>query len=386
MIGAVLVFASVGFLAGHLASSGLFLARLWRRPAAIGPLGQPRVTLLRPVCGLDQFDAETLSSSFDQTYPNYEIIFCAPSETDPVVPLVRQLIADNPASSARLLIGLDAISGNPKLNNLYKGWRAADADWICMTDSNLLLPPDYLSILVASWGPDTGLVSCPPIGIRPDGLGGSLECAFLNSNQARLQFASDSIGLGFAQGKTLFWNRAMLERAGGLAVLGRHLAEDVTATKITRAAGHRVTLTPLPFAQPIGVRSLMQVWDRQLRWSRVRRDGFPWIFGAELTNGAMLPAGLCLAAILVTGTSLAMLPAFLALWYLAEVILLRAAGWPSGWRDILALPLRDVMMPLIWAATFLRRDIEWRGTAMSIPQNVQPAADALGHAQTEVSN
>ena len=38
----------------------------------------------------------------------------------------------------------------------------------------------------------------------------------MNSNQTQIQFTADSIGHGFAQGKTLFWNRAMLEAAGGI--------------------------------------------------------------------------------------------------------------------------------------------------------------------------
>jgi ceramide glucosyltransferase len=31
------------------------------------------------------------------------------------------------------------------------------------------------------------------------------------------------------------------------------------------------------------------------------------------------------------------------------------------------LPLRDLLLPALWAATFLRRGIEWRGTAMAAP-------------------
>ena len=382
MIGTALLIAATILLAAHLATTGLYLARLGRKGPRRGVIGQPRISLLRPVCGLDAFDDETLRSSFTQNYPDYEIIFCAPRQDDLVVPLVRRLIAEHRGVSARLLIGLDPISGNPKLNNLWKGWQAADADWICMTDSNLLLPDDYLSSLAASWGPETGLVSGPPIGIRPDGLGGSLECAFLNSNQARLQFAAASLGKGFAQGKTLFWNRALLEQAGGLAVLGRHLAEDVSATKITRALGKQVSLPALPFPQPIGKRSIRQVWDRQLRWSRVRRDGFPWLFAAEIANGAVLPACLCLGASLAIGLPTVLTLGFVGLWYGAEVLLMQRAGWPCGWRDIAALPLRDVAMPAVWGATFLRRGIEWRGTAMSTPPQASRAgaypADARG--------
>lgn len=364
MIGTVFLALGLVILAAHLGAAALYLARLRQRAPEQGLIGQPFVTLLRPVCGVDAFDAETLRSSFAQDYPQYEIIFCAPAEADPAVALVRRLMAEHPGVRARLLVGLDRITTNPKLNNVWKGWQAAAGDWVCMTDSNLLLPPDYLSRVVAAWGPATGLVSSPPTGTRPMNLGGRLECAFLNSNQALLQHAVASLGPAFAQGKTLFFNKPLLEHAGGLRALGASLAEDVAATKAIRAMGREVTLTHLPFAQPIGKRSLAQVWDRQLRWSRVRRDGFAGLFAAEILNGSVVPTLMVTAGLALTGGDLALIAGFLGLWYLAEVLVAKAAGWPIGPRDVPALLLRDLLIPAIWGATFLRRGFEWRGTPM----------------------
>jgi ceramide glucosyltransferase len=372
MIIATLSLIATILLTLHLASVLIYLHRLRPRRPSEGVIGQPAVTLLRPVCGLDRFDEETLRSSFTQNYPRYEILFCAPRGDDPVIGLIERLMSEHPLVPARLLIGESAISRNPKLNNLWKGWNAARHDWICMADSNLLLPRSYLSTLVASWGPATALVSAPPVGIRPQGLAGHLECAFLNSNQARLQGAAASLGFGFAQGKTLFWNRPLLQRAGGLQALGAFLAEDVSATKLARDLGMEVTLTPLPFAQPIGKRSLRQVWDRQLRWSRVRRDGFPILFAAELLNGALLPSLCAAAALLMSGAPLETLLVLPGLWYLGELALMRRAGWPAGLRDMAVLPLRDLLLPALWVATFLRRGFEWRGTPMG-----SPSADTL---------
>jgi len=363
MTSALILVAAV-LLAAHLATVVLYLARLRRRPPEVGAIGLPPVTLLRPVCGREAFDHETLESSFAQDYPDYEIIFCVPSEADPAAPLLRELIATHPERKARLFTDERLVTRNPKLNNLWQGWQAAATDWVCMSDSNLRLPPDYLRTVVATWDADTGLVSSPPSGERPEGMAGALECAFLNSNQARLQFASDSLGNGFAQGKTLFWKRRMLDEAGGIEALGAYLAEDVNATKLVRAAGLEVRLTPQPFAQPIGRRTFRQVWNRQLRWSRVRRDGFPWLFAVEPLNGPLVPLVLAAAALHRLDLPMLLVVVFAALWYGAEILLMRLARWPAGWRDMLALPLRDLWLPAIWIATFLSRDIEWRGTAI----------------------
>ena len=140
------------------------------------------------------------------------------------------------------------MSNNPKLNNVLKGWHAATHDWIIIADSNVLMPRDYIERLFASWRTDTGLVASPPIGSQPDGFWAELECAFLNTYQARWQYIADAFGFGFAQGKTMLWRRADLERAGGIEALGKEVAEDAAATKIVRGAGLKVRLVDRPFA------------------------------------------------------------------------------------------------------------------------------------------
>jgi len=56
---------------------------------------------------------------------------------------------------------------------------------------------------------------------------------------------------------------------------------------------------------------------------------------------------------------------FLALWYGAEVVLCRALRWPCAPRDLAAMPLRDLLLPVLWGATFATRGFVWRGTSMA---------------------
>ena len=121
-----------------------------------------------------------------------------------------------------------------------------------MTDSNVFMPKTYLARIFARWTKNTGLVASPPLGTDPENFYAHLEAAFLNSYQARWQLTSDSIGNGFAQGKTLFWYQDILNRAGGIEALTCELAEDAAATKVIRQQGLKVHLTAMPFAQPLG--------------------------------------------------------------------------------------------------------------------------------------
>ena len=352
----------------HLAGIALALSALYR-PAPTGARRDtPGITILRPVCGLEHRLRDTLASTFTANYPLYEIIFCIDAPNDPAIPLVQDLIAAHPSIPAKLLIGVDKISGNPKLNNLVKGWAAANHPFILMSDSNVMLPPDTLQRLLDQWTPGTGLVSSPPIGTQPDGFWASLECAFLNTFQARWQMASARLGNGFAQGKMLFWQRETVELAGGLATLGKEMAEDVASTKLVRAAGLHVRLPGKFFEQPIGKRAFATIWSRQVRWARVRRLGFLALFLPELIAGAAFPT-LALLILILTGTfSPVTLPLLLALWYGAEYLLAWAGDWPRKPADIAAWAFRDALLPALWVACWRGSGFEWRGNAMTVDQ------------------
>jgi ceramide glucosyltransferase len=331
------------------------------------PQHAPAVSLIRPVCGLENFSQETLGSAFRLDYPDYEIIFCAEQENDAIVPVVNRLIAARPDVRARLIIGKDRISANPKLNNIVKGWRAAAHDWIVIADSNVLMPRDYIQRLLATWQPDTGLVCSPPVGCLPDGVFAELECAFLNTYQARWQCVADSAGYGFAQGKTMLWRRDLLERAGGIRALASELAEDAASTKVVRRLGLRVRIVDRPFLQPLGRRTTSEVWRRQLRWARLRRDSFASLFALEVLAG-IVPA-LAAGAIAAGAAGLPVMPCLLALgaiWYAAEAWLCLAAGWQLSRRSPLIWLMRDLLLPVLWAASWLGRDFVWRNTPMRI--------------------
>jgi ceramide glucosyltransferase len=353
----------------HVASIVIAAVRLRRRTPA-EPLSQqkfPPVSLVRPLCGIDNYAADTLRSTFALDYPRCEILFCVASVKDPVVPLIEALMAEHAGAGARLLIGDERVSLNPKLNNVLKGWRAAEHDWIVLADSNVLMPRDYIQLLFANWRADTGLVASPPVGCRPRGVWAELECAFLNTYQARWQYVADALGFGFAQGKTMLWRRADLERAGGIEALAKEVAEDAASTKIVRDAGLKVRLVDRPFAQPLGYRSAAEVWRRQLRWARLRRASFLAYFLPEAVSGGVLPmvtlAAVAVALDLPPTLSVAGLG---AVWYGSEMLLAAAAGWHLSPRYPLCCLARDLLLPVLFVNAMRGDDFVWRGNEMQV--------------------
>ena len=354
------------FAAVQITSIAIAIVRL-RRKAARRVGDYPPVSLVRPLCGIDNYATETLRSTFELDYPRCEILFCVADAVDPVLPLIKDLIAAYPTVAARVLIGDDRVSANPKLNNVIKGWRAALHDWIVIADSNVLMPRDYMQCLFASWRADTGLVASPPIGSQPRGFWAEIECAFLNTYQARWQYFVDRFGKGFAQGKTMLWRRADLDRAGGIEALGKEIAEDAAATKIVRGAGLKVRLVDRPVAQPLGRRGVREVWNRQLRWARLRRASFFIYFLPEILSGGVLPM-IC-AAILAHALGwpgLLFISAFALFWYGSEMVLAAASGWHVSLLHPLYGLMRDLMLPTLFVAALRGNDFIWRGNAMQV--------------------
>ena len=352
----------------NLASIGLAWSRLRPRGQPVAPMADPpAVTIVRPVCGIEPFIEETLGSSFALDHPEHEILFCVDHADDPVVPLIHRLMEAHPGVTARLLVGEDRISANPKLNNCVKGWREARHGWIILADSNVLMLRDYVQQLFRAWRPDTGLVCSTPLGVRPGSFWAQVECAFLNTLQARWQYAGERVGLGFAQGKSMLWRRDMLDAHGGIRALGAEIAEDAAATKLVRAAGLHVHLVDSPFEQPLGPRTARQVWDRQVRWARLRRVTFPAFFAPEILSGGAVPMALGVGAAAAAGLSLPLAAAALFLaWYGAEAALAARKGWPLSWRLVLAFLVRDAMIPAMWVAAWTAGRTVWRGNAMRI--------------------
>jgi ceramide glucosyltransferase len=353
----------------HLLSIGLAARRVRMRCFALPvPAEAPPVTVIRPVCGIEAFSRETLGSSFALDYPNYEILFCVARADDPVTAIVYRLIDAHPEIPARLLVGNDHVSLNPKLNNTVKGWDAAQHEWIIMADSNVLMPPDYIQRLLARWRANTGVVCSVPIASRPTNFWAELECAFLNTYEARWEYAADSLGFAFAQGKSMLMRKSVIDCGGGIRGLGAEIAEDAALTKLLKAAGLKVHLVNNPFEQPLGSRTAAEVWSRQTRWSRLRRMTFPLMFVPELLPGAFFPviAAMAFAVRMQIGAAEmgAMAASLLVPWLGAEAALARAAGWHWSMRMAFACVLRDILLPLLWVDAWLGSGFTWRGTEM----------------------
>lgn len=353
------------------ASIGLAILRLRRTFPTVSE--NEGVTILKPVSGFENNLELTLSSSFQIDYSRYELLFCAATADDAAIPIVTRLIEAFPTVDARLLVGDQRISDNPKLNNMIKGWDAAIYDLIVVSDSNVAIPPDYLQRLMQCRNKDTAFVCSPPVAADARNLAASIEAAFLNTYQARWQMVADCLGLGYVQGKTMMFSRSELGRWGGLKELATEAAEDAAATKIARRNCKQVRVVKEPFFQPLGERTYSEVWHRQMRWAQLRRRAFPVAYSAEIVTGAALPIATYLTMLALDTAPLAGLFALVVAWYLPEIVLAAAYRWPVGLVLVGGYLLRDLLLPALWLSGWFKRGFVWRGNKVGQAQSFEPS-------------
>ncbi|MCA9544363.1 MAG: glycosyl transferase, partial [Myxococcales bacterium] len=117
LIAIALLFICTAFTVGPIVV--LYRATSARREA-LGPAGDEPVTVLKPLCGADDDLEANLATFFEQTYPNYELLFGVEGENDPAIAVVRTLRRRYPDVRCRLVIHDGGLALNPKVSNLVR--------------------------------------------------------------------------------------------------------------------------------------------------------------------------------------------------------------------------------------------------------------------------
>lgn len=352
-----------GIFAIHLLLILIVELRKVKKPQR--PNAKDFVTIVRPCSGVDAYFRDTVTSGFKTGDWPCKFIFCVASPNDPAYAVLETIAAEHSHLPIVILSTEKNISFNPKLNNLAQSWTHIEGDYLLIVDSNVRFEDNYLVGMMGKWRNDVGLLTSPPAGVEPRNFAAHLEAGFLNSYQDLWQLSGDSLGNGFAQGKVLFWRKEVLEDGGGLPALGHDLAEDVASTKLTKRMGYRIRLLKEPVSQPLGQRRFKAVWQRQVRWAKVRRFGFPLIYAMEILSFAATWWVVGIVAIAMGALDWKNFGLCFMIWYFAEYLLARVYNWPRSWRDVLAWIVRDILLPSVWTAGYWGRSFKWQGHKMS---------------------
>jgi ceramide glucosyltransferase len=375
------------------------LAALWRhlRGACPSATRHPPISILKPLCGLDDQLAANLRTFADLAYPDYEVVLGVCSQADPAYAVACATVRRWPRRF-RIAVQDGAPGLNPKVNQLMTLARRARHDILVISDSNARVERGYLDEIAAHLDdPSVGLVTHPIAGTGEADPGARLGAVADSLHLSgvitpSIVAAKLLCGKDYVVGKSMAMRRADVDALGGFASVKDVLAEDfVLGRAIVDRLGKRVVLARSPVTCVSVTRRLAGFVRRYARWNVMQRQcaGLPAYVALLLENPVMLAA---LAAVVAPGAATLGLACAagasrMATDALASRLLRRR--WFSP-RALLLGGVKDLLCACAWAYGLASRTIEWRShrltvlrgsrlrvnTAQHVPAATKPAAAA----------
>lgn len=345
------------------------LEGFFRRPMT-RPTRFPGISILKPLCGLDDALEENLAYFARLPYPTYEVLLGLRDERDPAYALAIATAKRWPAVF-RVVLQRGELGFNPKVNQLVTLEKEAAYGLLLISDSNARpASPRYLTELVAHFeDPRVACVANPVSGLGHQSIGAMLDNLHLSAFLGAGQIASKvTAGKDLVIGKSMAIRREALAELGGFAAYADCLAEDhVIGLDISRTLGRKVAFAQTIVHNVAVHRSVQSFFDRYRRWAIIQRTAVS--LPMHIVQALMNPVPLAVLGFMMTPSLSAL--AGIAVVFAARLALdlstaRRLQCGPFDWRVVPAMVVKDALLFAAWAEAIFGREVVWRGTKLRV--------------------
>jgi ceramide glucosyltransferase len=365
----LLAFALLGLLSSTsflvLVSASAIRYKRLRAPEESRPVW-PRVSLLKPLCGLEPGLETNLKSFFQQDYPVFEIVFGTRDASDPALDTVRSLQKQFPQVPVQIVFSGAPQRPNAKVCSLEKMYAAATSDYLVISDSDVHVQANYTREVI---GPlldrKVGLVTCLYRGVPTGGLWSLLEALGMSVEMTSGVIVANMLeGMRFALGPTMATRRDVVDAIGGFSILADYCADDYILGEKIHSLGEAVILSHHVIDHIVVSRAFRPSILHQVRWMKSTR--FSRRMG-HIGNGLTFAVPFGLIGLLwgLVANHQAIGFALLFASVLNRVLLALISGWyvvadKLSLRYCWLYPVRDLMGFGFWCASFFGSTIVWR--------------------------
>jgi ceramide glucosyltransferase len=331
----------------------------------------PKVTLLKPLCGLeDGLEAALATFLAQETTSSVRFVFGVADAADPALALARGIARHFPDREVQFIADPAVHGPNPKVGNLINMAKGGLDEVVAISDSDIALDSGHLqraidALAAPGVGAVTALYRGRP-GLAPDRTRAFgawfLDYWFLPMAVLHARLAPLSV----TYGPLTLIRRDVLEAAGGLKALADHLSDDAELGKRVRAAGYSVAFTPDIAETLVNDAGHAELFGHELRWARtVRGLDLPGFAASVVSHPGPLPLLLLLGPGWLAAAGV-LAPVVLR-WLLAGLVARR-----FGRAENLAVPgplalwLRDCYCFAVWASAFAVARVGWRGQRLAV--------------------
>ena len=357
-------YAAIGFLA---------------QSPPVNPEFHPPISVLKPLCGLDRQTYKHLASFCQQDYPDYEIIFGVQDPADPVIPVVRQLIQDFPATTLRLVISDRTIGPNLKISNLANAQMEASHAILLIADSDIQVEPDYLlNVVQPLCQPAVGVVTCMYRALVQGGIA-DLEALGISTELAPTTLVSRQLtGMTFGIGATIVMRKSVLAAIGGFQSVANYLHDDFHLGRMPADSGYPVVLSPYVVSHGLDTATLGGLIQHQTRWNRGIRVSQPLGYAGQIFTFGTVASLLFLLS--TGGSPLGWL--MLGLTWTCRLLMAWLVGIqvlhdPVVKKLFWLIPCSDLLRFGLWCYGFSGNRIEWRGRYLELTKEGQMILSGL---------